>query len=429
MVYLLVGGYYSINLGDPFMIYSTIVPVHTVAILTIAWFIYRVPSKAFTGDDLVSIIIPIYNQKSLIRTVIGAIFLSTYKNLEVIAVNDGSKDGTKEILDELALKYPKLKVIHKKNSGKRKAVGTGFAASKGKYLVFIDSDSIVHHKAIEHFVRAFSSNPRIGAVVGNAKAWNANRNLLTKLQAVWYDVQFNLHKTCESVFGLVICCSGCLCAYRREAISEFIPLWTEANVIIGDDRELTSFVTAKSWSKPELLSHFSQRRLEKAAKFDDAEDRILTAQSLVQWMAVYVASAVVYTDVPEKFRGFLRQQIRWKRGYLRAQFFVSSFFWHNNPLMVFIFYLEFMASLTMPLIIITVFIYEPFIRGEYIFTIFFFVAHLITGIIEALDSRFRNPKDTTWKYKPIMNILSSLVLSWLVIYSWLTLKTDKWGTR
>lgn len=429
IVYLIVGGYYSINLGDPFMIYSTIIPIHSLTLLLIAWTIYTDPAKGNIGNDLVSVVIPIYNQKSMIGSVIDAVFMSTYKNIEVIAVNDGSKDGTKKVLDSLKSKYPALKVIHKENAGKRKAVGAGFAASKGNYIVFIDSDSIIHRRAIEQFVKTFASNDRIGAVVGNARAWNAQTNLLTKLQAVWYDVQFNIHKTCESVFGLVICCSGCLCAYRRESISEFIPRWVEAKVIIGDDRELTSFVTAKPWSKPELLSHFAQRRLEKASRYDDAEDRILTAQTLIQWRAVYVASAVVFTDVPENFRGFIKQQVRWKRGYLRAQFFVSSFFWHNNPIMVFIFYLEFMASLTMPIVIFAVFIYEPFIMGEYIFTIFFVLAHLLTGTMEALDSRFRNPRDSTWKYKPLMNILSSLVLSWLVVYSWLTLKTDKWGTR
>ncbi len=411
------------------MVYSTIVPIHSVLILVVAWGIYKDPARGQLSNDLVSVIIPIYNQKSMIGSVIDAIFRSTYQNIEIIAVNDGSKDGTKEVLNELALKYPGLKVIHKENAGKRKAVGTGFAASKGRFVVFIDSDSIVHPNAIEQFVKTFNSDERIGAVVGNARAWNANNNLLSRLQSVWYDIQFNIHKACESTFGLVICCSGCLCAYRREAISEFIPRWVNAKVIIGDDRELTSFVTAKSWAKPDLLSHFAQVNLEKAAKYDDAEDRILTAQTIVQWKAVYVASAVVFTDVPERFKGFIKQQIRWKRGYLRAQFFVSSFFWHNNPIMAFIFYLEFMASLTMPLIIFTVLVYEPFFRGEYMFSIFFVISHMVTGMIEATDSKFRNPNDPNWKYKPLMNVLSTTVLSWLVVYSWLTLKTDKWGTR
>jgi hyaluronan synthase len=427
--YLLVGGYNAVTMGDPFMIYSTLVPIHSILLLGVAWLAYRNPAKGEINNSLVSVIIPIYNQKSMIRRVIDSIINSTYQNIEVIAVNDGSKDGTKEILDELAEQYPKLKVIHKKNEGKRKAVGAGFIASKGDYVVLIDSDSIVEKSAIEEFVKAFNSNKRIGAVVGNARAWNARTNLLTKLQAVWYDVQFNIHKTTESVFGLVICCSGCLCAYRREAISDFIPRWINAKVIIGDDRELTSLVNATSWAKKDLLAHFAQERLEYASKYDDAEDRILTAQALVQWQTVYVASAVVFTDVPEKLKGFLKQQIRWKRGYLRAQFFVSSFFWHNNPLMVFIFYLEFMTSLTMPIIIITVLFYEPFVLGQYWFTAFFIVSHLISGLVEGIDSKFRNPSDTTWKYKPLMNILSSMVLTWLVLYAWLTLKTDKWGTR
>jgi hyaluronan synthase len=65
-------------------------------------------------------------------------------------------------------------------------------------------------------------------------------------------------------------------------------------------------VTAKSWAKPDLLSHFAQSRLDKASTYDDAEDRILTAQTIVQWRAVYVASAVVFTDVPERFKGFIK---------------------------------------------------------------------------------------------------------------------------
>jgi hyaluronan synthase len=430
VTYLVIGTYNAVTLGDPFMIYSTLVPIHSILLLGVAWFVYRNPAKGLVDNDkLVSVIIPIYNQKSMIKMVIDSIFNSSYKNIEVIAVNDGSNDGTREILDGLTQKYPNLKVIHKKNEGKRKAVGTGFVASKGDYIALIDSDSIVERIAIEEFVKTFSSNAKIGAVVGNARAWNANTNFISKLQAVWYDVQFNIHKTTESVFGLVICCSGCLCAYRREAISEFIPRWVNANVIIGDDRELTSLVTAAPWAKKDLLSHFAQDRLDYASKYDDAEDRILTAQALTQWMAVYVASAVVFTDVPEHFKGFIKQQVRWKRGYLRAQFFVSSFFWRNHPAMVFIFYLEFMTAMTMPIIIIAVLVYEPFVLGQYWFTIFFLVAHLITGFVEGIDSKFRNPQDTTWKYKPIMNIMSTLVLSWLVAYAWLTLKTDKWGTR
>lgn len=428
-IFLLYTGYEAVKYGDPFIIYSTIVPIHSLLLLVGAWILYRNPAKGNLGNELVSVVIPIYNQKTMIRIVIDAIFHSTYQNLEVIAVNDGSRDGTKEVLDQLAKHYPKLKVIHKKNGGKRKAIGSGFAASGGKYIVFIDSDSVVDKRAIEEFVRTFRFDKKVGAVVGNAKAWNAKKNVLTKLQDVWYDLQFNIHKTCESAFGLVLCCSGCLCAYRRESLDSFIQHWVTAEFVSGDDREITTFVIAKKWSKRELLPHFSQARLNYASKFDDAEDRILTAQALLQWKAVYVASAVVFTDVPESINGFLKQQVRWKRGYLRSQFFVSTFFWHNNPIMVFIFYLEYMTCLTMPFILFTVFVYAPFFEHQAIFSVYYLVGTLMTGALEAFDSKARNRNSITWKYKPLMAIISNLILSWLVINAWITLKSNKWGTR
>ena len=428
-IFLVITGYEALKYGDPFIIYSTIVPIHSLLLFFGAWILYRNPANGKLENELVSVVIPIYNQESMIRIVIDAIFHSTYSNVEVIAVNDGSRDGTKEVLDELAKQYRRLKVVHKKNAGKRKAIGSGFAASKGKYIVFIDSDSVVDRRAIEEFVKTFSSDKTIGAVVGNAKAWNARKSLLTKLQDVWYDLQFNVHKACESAFGLVLCCSGCLCAYRRESLDSFIQHWITADFVSGDDREITTFVIAKKWSKRELLPHFSQTRLEYASKFDDSEDRILTAQALLQWKAVYVASAVVFTDVPESLRGFIKQQVRWKRGYLRSQFFVSTFFWHNNPVMVFIFYLEYMTCLTMPFILFTVFVYAPFFEHQAIFSVYYLAGTLLTGVLEAFDSKARNRNSITWKYKPLMAVMSNLVLSWLVINAWVTLKNNKWGTR
>ena len=95
------------NIGDPFILYSTIVPIHSVLVLFFGWFIYKNPSRGESGNELVSVIIPVYNQESMIELVIESIFSSSYKNLEVIAVNDGSTDGTKEVLDKIMKKYKK----------------------------------------------------------------------------------------------------------------------------------------------------------------------------------------------------------------------------------------------------------------------------------------------------------------------------------
>ena len=122
-------------------------------------------------------------------------------------------------------KYSYLKVIHKKNGGKRKAVATGFFKSKGEYVVLIDSDSVIDKHAIEEFVKAFDQNDQIGAITGHVKLWNSGKNFLTKCQDAWYDYEFNIYKTCESHFGAVTCCCGCFAAYRRKAIESFISFW------------------------------------------------------------------------------------------------------------------------------------------------------------------------------------------------------------
>lgn len=419
----------AVQLGDPFMIHSVSASVLSILVLVLAWNFYRNPANGELGNALVSVVIPIYNQASMIRLVIDSIYNSSYKNLEVIAVNDGSSDGTKEILDDISKKYPTLKIIHKKNEGKRKAVGTGFTNSKGTYIINIDSDSIIDTIAIEEFVKTFEKDKKIGSVVANVKTWNKKKNLLTKIQDVWYDISFNINKASESKFGLVLCCSGCMAGYRRDAVINYIPIWMKAHKITGDDRELTSLVISKANFRTDLLAAFAQKQLEYSSQFDDSEDRMLTAQSLVEWKSVYVASAVVYTDVPEKMKGFLKQQMRWKKGYLRGQFFVSTFFWLKNPVMAFIFYLEFMSTITIPLVLFTVLIYEPLVTGRYWFTAFFILSQTAVGFIEGLDSKLRNRKSTTWKFKPLMNLVTVFIVSWMVFPALWNLRKNEWGTR
>ena len=100
----------------------------------LGWIFYRNPSKGKIGNGLVSVIIPIFNQEHMISDVIQAIDKSTYNNIEIIAVNDGSTDRTQEILEELKTTIPKLKVINKKNEGKRKAELAGFIFLKEDLL-------------------------------------------------------------------------------------------------------------------------------------------------------------------------------------------------------------------------------------------------------------------------------------------------------
>lgn len=413
--------YQGLALGDPLVVYSTLLPIHSLVYLIAGWIFYRNAACGKLGQELVSVIIPVYNQRSMIEIVIDAVFRSTYKNIEVIAVNDGSIDGTKEILDDLAKKYPSLKVIHKKNEGKRKAVAAGFHISKGKYIVLIDSDSVVDSYAIAELMKSFYADPRVGALVGYAKVWNAEKSILTRCQDAWYDYSFNIRKAAESAFGSVLCCSGCLAAYRREAIVHYIPLWIGAKLRDSEDRELTSYV---------ISSRFAKKLMESMAQYDDAEDRGLTGQALVDWKSVYVPTAIVYTDVPETFKIFLKQQKRWKKGTTRVNFFVSAFFWRKNPIMsILLFYIDFMMTFTSPLIIVIVFYYEPFVLQNFWFPTTFMVTLVLKGFVYGLDCRFRDPLAKNWIWQPVMSLITSFILSWMVFPAVLSYRKNEWGTR
>jgi hyaluronan synthase len=447
--------------GDPFIIYSTLMPAIVVVIYFGAWFWYKNPTKrkevgsvnadVNTGantnasdndnsneDDLVSVILPIYNQQNMIEVVIDAIYRSTYKNIEIIAVNDGSIDGTKEILDKLTVKYPTLNVIHQERGGKRKASAAGFYLSKGNYMVHLDSDSVIDENAITELIKGLKSNPNIGCAVGEIRIWNANESLLTKLQDAWHNSSCNVNKAYESVFRCVTCCSGSLAAYKREAIADFMPYWADSNLLSGGgvDRELTAFVVAPQGAKSALLqtlwpsSHVKQKLMESAAGYDDADDRMLTAQSLVKWESVYVVTATTYVEGQETWKGFLKQQTRWKKGFLRTNFYLSTYFWKDkHPFASLIYYLDFMAGLTTPFVILTVLIYEPLVL-HLLWTPMAFIAGLIfSGLAHGIDMKLRCRSTRIWKYLPLMNLFGTFVVTWVLFAALWNYKKNSWMTR
>ena len=418
----------ALTVDDPLIVYSTLMPLHAIVIFVISWCFFKSPATGEVPDDLVSVIVPVYNQEVLIRNVIEAVFRSTYSNIEVIAVNDGSRDKTGQVLEDIARQNPRLKVVNKANGGKRTAVAAGFFASKGEFIVLIDSDSIIDEYAIEQFMRTFSADQKVGGVVANGKVLNVDRNVLTKCQECWYDYAFNIHKTMESTFGTVLCLSGCLAGYRRKAIANFVPLWAEDRVQYGDDRNLTTYVLATPWARG-YLAPVSERFMKSMASYDDSEDRGLTAQTIINWKTVYVPTAVVHTEVPENMRQYLRQQVRWKKGYLRSTFFVSAFFWRKNPIIAALFYIEFMSAFTSPLILFSIYFYGPFFLGQYAFPLVYLAGQLLVGLIAGLDFRFRDRSAKRWMYKPLMNMISATILPWVLLPAIWSLRKNGWLTR
>lgn len=93
--------------------------------------------------DLISVIVPVYNIKEYIGRCVDSILAQTWKNLEVLLVDDGSTDGTGELVDELREKDARIRVFHKKNGGSSSARNFGIREAKGKYLGFVDSDDYI----------------------------------------------------------------------------------------------------------------------------------------------------------------------------------------------------------------------------------------------------------------------------------------------
>ena len=100
-------------------------------------------------DNLISVIIPVYNSEKYLTRCLDSILANTYKNIEVICVNDGSTDNSAKLLNEYAIKDRRMRIIHKSNGGLSSARNAGLREIKGKFLTFIDSDDWIHPQYFE----------------------------------------------------------------------------------------------------------------------------------------------------------------------------------------------------------------------------------------------------------------------------------------
>lgn len=107
---------------------------------------------------LISVIIPVYNVEKYLHECVDSVLGQTYKNLEIILVDDGSTDSSGKICDEYAEKDSRIVVIHKKNDGPSKTRNAGLNRASGKYIYFLDSDDFITENAMETLVSAAESD-------------------------------------------------------------------------------------------------------------------------------------------------------------------------------------------------------------------------------------------------------------------------------
>jgi cellulose synthase/poly-beta-1,6-N-acetylglucosamine synthase-like glycosyltransferase len=361
---------------------------------------------------LASVIIAAKNEPFLISNAVNACLKSSYDNLEIFLVNDGSTDDTGVRMDLLHEENPdKVKVFHTaKNMGKRKAIVQAITHGdiKGEIIVLHDSDTIVHENAIERLINAFK-DPNVGAATAYCRAMNADENFLTKMQDVWYHGSFSIFKGMESSFGSVTCCSGVLSAYRREAIMPCLDSWSNdkflgEEFIPGDDRQLTSYVIGGN-------KHYLGKQYR-------------------TWKACYCESAQILTEVPSTFRKFVNQQIRWKKSWVRVFLFNAPFYYRDrDPIAAAFYYIQTILSFVGPIIILRNLIILPMI-GHYLPAVLYVAGIMFIASLFAMDFKFRNPNSgNRWVYRFILTLISVIGLNTLLYYSIYTIKRRSWLTR
>lgn len=227
----------------------------------------------------VAIIVPVYNEETVIEAAVRSLLALDYPAFDVIVVDDGSTDGTLARASALAGRYGEttVRVLHKRNGGKASALNVGIAAARAELVLCMDGDSRLAPETLRYAVRHFS-DPRVGAVAGNVKVVN-RVNLWTRLQALEYIEGLNMARRAQGFLHAVNIIPGPIGVFRRELLLELGGYHADT---FAEDADITV--------------------------------RILTAG----WHIVYEERAVAYTEAPERYLDLVKQRYRWTRGILQT---------------------------------------------------------------------------------------------------------------
>ena len=370
---------------------------------TVLWWRYR--PYALTDQPLpkVTVIIPAYNEGAMVEKAIYSVAASDYPadRLEIFCIDDGSQDDTWEYIDRAANRFPGLiqAIRFPANRGKREALYAGFKRGRGDYFVTVDSDSVIQPDTLKQVVAPLVQNPKIGAVAGNVKAYNRHANLLTRMLWVRFVLSFDFLRATQSMYGFVFCTPGALSAYRREAIWPVLENWRQQTFLgractIGEDRAFTNLVLRQGYH------------------------------------TFYQRSAVVYTMVPETYRGLCKMFLRWDRSNFRESFiqlkFMFSRYRQGHRLMPIIDF--FIRELEFPLTLIFIPLLGMAICTNPLIFVKFVAAMAVVSCV-LCAYYVSTERDMDFVYGVIFSFYTFFLLKWIRPYAFLTLKDGRWLTR
>lgn len=225
----------------------------------------------------VSVVVAAFNEEKVIRRTVESILENGYPDLEVVVVDDGSKDRTLAVLEEAFAAEPRVRIFTQPNAGKSAALNRAIAETSSEILVALDADTVFRRGAIEKLVRHFA-DPRVGAVSGNARVGN-RKPWIARFQSIEYTYGFNLDRRALDVLNAITVVPGAAGAWRKSLILEAGGF---AHDTLAEDTDLTLAI----------------RRLGYRIRYDE--------------------EAVAYTEAPEDTRSLARQRFRWAFGTLQS---------------------------------------------------------------------------------------------------------------
>jgi cellulose synthase/poly-beta-1,6-N-acetylglucosamine synthase-like glycosyltransferase/peptidoglycan/xylan/chitin deacetylase (PgdA/CDA1 family) len=224
----------------------------------------------------VSIVVPAFNEAVGIESCVRSLAESRYPSpFEVIVVDDGSSDGTGELVSSLAL--PCVQVIRQANAGKPMALNAGLIAAAHDIVVTVDGDTVFEPDSLLRLVQPFR-DPEVGAVSGNTKIGN-RRGLLGRWQHIEYVMGFNLDRRMYEMLQCMPTVPGAIGAFRRAAL---VNVGGVSGATLAEDTDVTLAIGRNGW-------------------------RVLYAEDACAW-----------TEAPTTLRGLWRQRSRWAYGTLQS---------------------------------------------------------------------------------------------------------------
>ena len=399
--------------AESIIFYSYNAMLYAYSIITAAFllsryffgFLYRPEPINLEFKPGVSIIIPCFNEEEMIQRTILSCMNQNYPidKLEVIVVddcsNDHSYDRILEIVDIIKkeTRFQTEDRIHcmqlDKNKGKREALIAGTKIAKHEFVTYVDSDSFLQPDAIVNLVQPMQ-DPLVGGVTGRTDVANKYTNMLTRMQAVRYYIAFRIMKAAESIFDAVTCLSGPISCYRKELIFKYEDNWLNQKFLghkatFGDDRSMTNFI-------------------------------------LREGRTCYQDTAVCATVVPSQYPQFIKQQMRWKRSWLRESIIAAKYMWRKEPAMALSYYMGFLVPVAAPIVVTYNLMYVPLTQG--IFPTTFLTGLLLMALLMSFANMFFM-RSILWLYGLLFCIFYEVVLLWQMPIAWVTFWKSTWGTR